>query len=64
MGLVGLLLELGVGLVWSLEFVESSALELLPMFKLEKKILGMFILPILCQVQDCFLLCVLPLWPL
>ena len=44
---MALLLELAVGLGWLLEFVESSAFELLSVFKIWLKILGMFILPIL-----------------
>ena len=42
-----LVLELAVGLGWLLEFVESSAHELLSVFKIWLKFLGMFILPIL-----------------
>ena len=56
MALVALLLELAVGLGWLSEFVESSALELLSVFKIWLKILGMFILPILQLHAGLFLL--------
>ena len=55
MALVALLLELAVGLVWLLEFVESSVIELLSVFKIWLKILGMFILPILWLSAGLFL---------
>ena len=63
MALVALLLELAVGLGWLLQFVESSALELLSVFTIWLKILGMFILSILWLSAGLFL-CVLPFWPL
>ena len=53
---MALLLELAVGLGWLLEFVESSRLELLSVFKIWLKILGMFILPILQLSAGLFLL--------
>ena len=56
MALVALLLELTVGLGWLLEFVKSSAFELLSVFKIWLKILGMFILPILQLSTRLFLL--------
>ena len=64
MALVALLLELAVGLGWLLEFVESSVLELLSVFKIWLQILGMFIILILQLSAGLFLLCVLPLWHL
>ena len=56
MAQVALLLELAEGLGWILEFVESSAVELLSVFKIWLKILGMFILPILQYSAGLFLL--------
>ena len=56
MALVALLLELAVELGWLLEFVESSVLELLSVFQIWLKILGMFILHILQLSAGLFLL--------
>ena len=62
MALVALLLELAVELGWLLEFVESSVLELLSVFQIWLKILGMFILHILQLSAGLFLLmCIAPL---
>ena len=53
---MALLLELAVRLCWLLKFVESSAFNLLSMFQIWLKNLGMFILPILQLSAGLFLL--------